>query len=161
MNLRQRLTANALYAAALLAVWYVLSGKFDLVHFGTGVLATIAIAATIVPVDDGTRIRWLRMPAFLPWLLWEIVISNVRVARIVLHPSCPVRPALLDFDPPVRSTRARALLGIAITLTPGTLTVDVDEKGMQVHALDTQAAGDLKHGPMTEHVAALFREEGS
>lgn len=159
--LRQRLTANALYAAALLAVWYVLSGKFDLLHFGTGVLATIAIAATIAPVHDGTRIRWFRVPAFLPWLLREIVISNVRVARIVLHPRCPVRPALLDFDPPIRSSRARALLGIAITLTPGTLTVDVDQAGLQVHALDAQSAGDLKHGPMTAHVAALFREEGA
>jgi multicomponent Na+:H+ antiporter subunit E len=139
----------------------VLSGKFDLVHFGTGVLATLAIAANIAPVADGTRIRWLRMPAFLPWLLREIIISNVRVARIVLHPACPVRPALMDFNPPIASTRARALLGIAITLTPGTLTVDVDEKGMQVHALDAQSAGDLKHGPMTEHVAALFREEGA
>lgn len=161
MTLRQRLAANALYAVALLTVWYVLSGKFDLVHFGTGVLATIAIASAIVPVNDGTRIRWLRVPAFLPWLLREIVISNVRVARIVLHPRCPVRPALLDFDPPVRSTRARALLGIAITLTPGTLTVDVDEKGMQVHALDTESAGDLKHGPMTAHVAALVEETDS
>lgn len=161
MTLRQRLTANALYAAALLAVWYVLSGKFDLLHFGTGVLATLAIAATIAPVDDGTRVRWLRVPAFLPWLLREIVISNVRVARIVLHPACPVRPALLDFDPRLQGTRARALLGIAITLTPGTLTVDVDDEGLQVHALDTQSAGDLREGPMTAHVAALFREEGA
>lgn len=161
MSLRQRLTANSLYAIALLAVWYVLSGKFDLVHFGTGVLATIAIAASIAPVDDGSRIRWGRAIAFIPWLLKEIVVSNLRVARIVLHPRCPVRPALLEFNPPVKSDRARALLGIAVTLTPGTLTVDIDEDGMQVHALDSESAGDMREGPMTDHVCALFTEPAS
>jgi len=161
MTLRQRLTANAIYAMSLLAVWYVLSGKFDLVHFGTGILATLAIAATIHPVDDGTRTRWGRMIAFIPWLLWQIVLSNLRVARLVLHPRCPARPALLDLDPPVPTPRARALLGIAVTLTPGTLTVDVDERGMQVHALDDASAGGLTDGQMVRRVCDLFAPKAS
>jgi multicomponent Na+:H+ antiporter subunit E len=139
----------------------VLSGKFDLIHFGTGVLATLAIAATIHPVDDGTRTRWGRMLTFIPWLLWQIVLSNLRVARLVLHPDCPVRPALLDLDPPVPTPRARALLGIAVTLTPGTLTVDVDDKGMQVHALDEGAAEGLTDGPMVRRVCDLFTPKAS
>ncbi|MBX3132649.1 MAG: Na+/H+ antiporter subunit E [Gemmatimonadaceae bacterium] len=158
MTLGQRLYANALYAAALLAVWYILSGKADLVHLGTGALAVIAIAATIVPVEDGTRIRWLRVMLFLPWLLKEVIASNLHVARVVLTWRSRVSPRLLQLDPPLRSPRARAVLGIAATLTPGSLTVDVDEQTMQVHALDDVSAQDATDGEMMRRVAELFEE---
>lgn len=161
MTLGQRLAANALYALALVAVWYVLSGKFDLVHFGAGVIAAVVIAATIQPVDDGTRIRWGRAAAFLPWLLAEIVKSNLRVARLVLSPGRPPAPRLVEFTPPFPTLRARALYGIATTLTPGTLTVDVDAELMQVHVLDGTGADEVKAGPMVRRVDALFRGAGA
>lgn len=158
MTLGQRLSANALYALALLAVWYILSGKADLVHLGTGALAVIAIAATIPPVEDGTRIRWVRVLAFLPWLLKEVVVSNLHVARVVLTWRSRVNPRLIQLDPPMRSPRARAMLGIAATLTPGSLTVDIDEHTMQVHALDAVSAQDATDGKMMRRVAELFEE---
>jgi multicomponent Na+:H+ antiporter subunit E len=161
MTIGQRLSANALYALALLAVWYILSGKSDLVHLGTGALAVIAIAATIPPVEDGTRIRWVRVLLFVPWLLKEVIVSNLHVARVVLSWRSKVSPRLLQLDPPMRSPRARALLGIASTLTPGSLTVDVDEHTMQVHALDDISAQDASDGKMMNRVAELFEESAS
>lgn len=158
MGIGQRLAANALYALALVAVWWILSGKFDLVHFGAGVLAAVVIAATIQPVEDGTRIRWLRAAAFVPWLFWEVIRSNLRVARVVLGRARPRSPLLVEFRPPLPSTRARALFGIATTLTPGTLTVDVDAELMQVHVLDGAVADEVRYGPMAERVGRLFRE---
>ena len=161
MTLGQRLSANTLYAAALLAVWYILSGKTDFVHLGAGALAVLAIAASMNPVEDGTRIRWLRVIAFLPWLLKVVVLSNLHVARVVLTRRQAARPRLMELQPPLRSPRARALLGIAATLTPGSLTVDVDERTMLVHALDDVTAKDAKDGEMVRRVAALFEETPS
>lgn len=158
MTLGQRLSANSLYGAVLLAVWYILSGKVDLVHLGTGALAVLAIAASIQPVDDGTRIRWLRVLAFLPWLLKAVILSNLHVARVVLSRRTTARPRLMELNPTLRSPRARALLGIAATLTPGSLTVDVDERTMLVHALDEVSARDAKDGEMMRRVADLFEE---
>lgn len=158
MKLRQRLVANAFYALALLAVWWILSGKFDLLHFGAGVVAATLIAATIQPVEDGTRLRWGRAALFVPWLFREIVRSNLRVARVVFGRARPEPPVLVEFNPTLPSTRARALLGIAITLTPGTLTVDVDAELMQVHVLDASDAAEVKDGPMIQQVRGLFRE---
>jgi multicomponent Na+:H+ antiporter subunit E len=158
MTLWQRLAANAAFAVALLAVWYILSGKFDVVHFGAGVVASIAIAATIPRVDDGTRLHWGRTLVFLPWLLVEIVRSNLQVARLVLSPRRGAAPRLVQFTPPFDGTRARAIYGIATNLTPGTLTVEVDGEAIQVHVLDGDAAEALKSGPMVGRVAALFRE---
>lgn len=161
MTLGQRLSANALYAAALLAVWYILSGKIDFVHLGTGALAVLAIAASIQPVEDGTRIRWTRVLLFLPWLLKVVILSNLHVARVVLAQRKRARPRLMELHPPLQSPRARALLGIAATLTPGSLTVDVDERTMLVHALDDVSAQDAKDGEMVRRVAELFEETPS
>lgn len=156
MRMRRRLTASASFAAGLIAVWYILSGKFDLVHFGTGVLASLAIAATVPPVDDGTSVRWGRALLFVPWLLRQIVLSNLWLARAILRPRLALRPVLIDVPPGVSGDRALATLGIALTLTPGTLTVDVDGEGMRVHALDEQLAIGVRAGIMAGHVAPLF-----
>jgi multicomponent Na+:H+ antiporter subunit E len=162
MRLRRRLTASALFAAGLIAVWYILSGKFDLVHLGTGVLASLAIAATIHPVDDGTSVRWGQVPAYLLWLLRQIVASNLWVARAILRRRLGIRPVLVDLPPGVTGDRALATLGISLTLTPGTLTVDVDGGGMRVHALYEQLAHGVRSGAMARRVARLFtaREAG-
>ncbi|HRQ78903.1 MAG TPA: Na+/H+ antiporter subunit E [Gemmatimonadaceae bacterium] len=156
MTLRQRLSANTLFAAALFAVWYVLSGKADWMHLGVGALAVLAIAAGVPPVVDGTQIRWGRFAGFAPWLLKEIVVSNIHVARIVLSPSCPARPQLVELDPPLSTPRARALFGISAMLTPGSLTIDVDERTMLVHAIDDSSAAGVLDGRMVARVAALF-----
>lgn len=160
MRMRKRLAASASYAAGLIAVWYILSGKLDLVHFGTGVLASLAIAATVPPVDDGTSIRWGRALLFVPWLLRQIVLSNLWLARAIVRPRLELRPVLLEVPPGVTGDRALATLGIALTLTPGTLTVDVDGNGMRVHALDEELAIGVRSGVMANHVAPLFAARG-
>lgn len=158
MRMRRRLTASAIYGVGLIAVWYILSGKFDVVHFGTGVLASLAIAATVRTVDDGTRLRWGRVVRFVPWLLGQVIVSNLRVARAVLSPRLPIRPTLLEIPPGMAGERALALLGIAVTLTPGTLTVDVDGDRLRVHALDDRLADDVRAGEMCRRVGPLFTE---
>jgi multicomponent Na+:H+ antiporter subunit E len=113
--------------------------------------------------------RWLsdrplplaRLLLFIPWHLWQILISNLRVAKLVLTPGLPIKPRLLRRPPGSSDNRALTLLGCAITLTPGTLTVDINERYMIVHALDDGSYEDMQKNVMTDRVGAVFRGVGS
>jgi multicomponent Na+:H+ antiporter subunit E len=154
-------THAAVAAVILTAVWYVLSGRFDLLHFGTGVVTAIVIAITFRGVPDTTRVHIGRLVLFLPWLLGQIILSNLRVARSVLSPRMPIRPTFISQPPGVTGDRALTLLGASVTLTPGTLTVDIRQNEIFVHALDSHSAQDMRDGLMAARVARIFEEPES
>lgn len=156
---RRGAARTAVLAVALTAIWYLMSGKLDLLHFGAGVLAAVAIAATLRPVVDGTAFSPVRFLAFLPWLIVQIVLSNLRVARMVLRRRMPVEAEFLRETPGVRGTRALAMLGASITLTPGTLTLDVGEDEVFVHALDATSARDVREKAIARRLSSVFRVE--
>jgi multicomponent Na+:H+ antiporter subunit E len=158
MHRPKSITRTAVTAAILLAVWYVLSGRFDVLHFGTGVVTAIVIAAMFRGVPDTTAVHAGRLLLFLPWLLLQIIISNLRVARSVLMPRMPIRPTFISQPPGVTGDRALTLLGASVTLTPGTLTVDIRPDEMFVHALDSHSAHDMREGVMAERVGRIFEE---
>lgn len=147
------------YAAVLAATWYVLSGKFDLLHFGIGVVTAVVIAMRARSVADGTRFHPVRFLLFVPWLTGQVLLSNLRVARIVLTVHMPITPTLVRNPPRVIGDRALAMLGTSTTLTPGTLTVDVGQDEMLVHALDQHSVDDLRRGRMARRVARVFGQD--
>lgn len=154
-----RFTAKfALTAAILLAIWWILSGRFDLLHFGTGLAAALVIAANSRGVEDRTRFSFTRFLLYVPWLTGQIILSNLRVARMVFSPRMPIRPSFIRQPPGVAGPRALTTLGLSITLTPGTLTVDVDDGEIFVHALDTASATDVRAGVMARRVSRVFEE---
>lgn len=145
-------------AVLLTGIWYLLSGRFDLLHFGVGVATALVIAASYTPVEDSTSFRLVRFLLYVPWLVGQIVISNLRVARVVLTPHMPISPAFVRLRPGVGGARALTLLGSSITLTPGTLTVDIDGDEIFVHALDSSSAQDVRDRIIEQRVAAVFPE---
>jgi multicomponent Na+:H+ antiporter subunit E len=158
MTTKRRATSIVLMAALLTGVWYLLSGKFDVLHFGTGMVTAVVIALLYRPVEDGTVWKAGRFLAYVPWLIGQIVLSNLRVARAVLMPRMPISPAFVRLRPAVTGPRALTLLGTSITLTPGTLTVDVDGDEIFVHALDAASAQDVRDRVIERRVAAVFPE---
>jgi multicomponent Na+:H+ antiporter subunit E len=147
---------SVLVAVILLAIWWVLSGRFDVLHFGTGVVAAVVIGALYRGVQDTTRFRAGRFVAFVPWLMWQVVISNLRVARLVLSRRMSFRPAFISQAPGVRGSRALTLLGTSTTLTPGTLTIDIGRDEFFIHALDAKSAQDAQQGLIARRVARVF-----
>jgi multicomponent Na+:H+ antiporter subunit E len=140
--------------------WLLLSGHWAPLYVGLGALLSAGVAW--VNRDDesiSALVRALpRLVAYLPWLLKEIAVANLQVARIVLHPRLPIEPVVVRFRPPVRGDLAQTLLGNSITLTPGTITLDVDGDEFVVHALTARAGRDLIEGPMPARVVAVFAE---
>ena len=142
----------------LLALWVLLSGKLDLLHAGAGAIAAALIALRYLPGADGRRFRIVAFVRYVPWFLGQVLLSNLRVARVVLTPRMPIAPAFLRQPPGVTGARALTLLGSSVTLTPGTLTIDIGPDEIFVHALDTASARDVQANVLARRASRIFEE---
>lgn len=155
--------------AFLFAIWLLLSGKFDLFHMATGVLAVFFVLwldrnlgpANLGKNDLPIRVHPIRALLYLPWLGWQMLLAAFGVARVVLSPRMPLNPQLVGFTTEQPHTIARVLLGNSITLTPGTLTLDIEGNRYFVHALSDESREGLLGGGMQKKVARLFLAEDS
>jgi multicomponent Na+:H+ antiporter subunit E len=150
----------ALTALALYAVWIVLSGRFYPQYLIIGAVGSVLIAAGLFHWSARARFPLKGFLVFIPWLIGQIVISNLRVARTALAPLSAIEPQFVKVAPGMgalnKEERALTMLGCAITLTPGTLTVDVTPDTLYVHALDADSARDIREGIMAQRVSRMF-----
>lgn len=118
------------------------------------VLSGVAFDQTIRPVRSGRRlVRWI---IYVPYLLWEIAKANIEVAAIVLSPSLPIDPSMETFQPAVPGSLPVTTLANSITLTPGTITVDVRDNDFFVHTLTGSARDALFDGALERGVRFVF-----
>ena len=163
----------AMQFLALFAVWLVFSGHYQakFIVFGA-VSAGLVTFLTYHLLKGGTMpdgreeaslfltiTQWFRLLTYLPWLVWSIVQANLQVAYLVLHPRLPIHPVLLRFSTGMRSPVARVVLANSITLTPGTVTVSLEDGEYIVHTILPALAGGLVSGRMGNRVATVFGEE--
>jgi multicomponent Na+:H+ antiporter subunit E len=151
-------------ALLLFLLWVVLSGKLDVFHLGVGaaVVAFVVWQKRGLPALQSPELPRLRYGRLLPyggWLLWQMVIAAVQVAVVVIHPRRHLDPQLIQFRSEQPSMIAGLVLANSITLTPGTLTVELHENRYVVHALTKKGAADLLSGDMARRVAWLFTNE--
>ena len=85
---------------------------------------------------------------YLGWLLWQVVKSNMAVIARVLGPRHAIDPAMVSVTTSARSDLGKALFANSITLTPGTVTVDVDGDRLKVHELVRENASEASFAPM-------------
>lgn len=160
----------------LFVVWVILSGKLDAFHLSAGLASAAVLTASSArlfalgpAVGAGGRhpavsIPWLRLLLYLPWLVGQIFISSLQVARLVLSPKLAIDPRVLRFRCSLPHNVARATLANSITLTPGTVTLDVEGDDFLIHALSDEAASSLMpegkaEGEMELRVAKIYASE--
>jgi multicomponent Na+:H+ antiporter subunit E len=148
---------------AVLAFWLVLSGHFKPFLVGAGVGCAIFVvwfARRMEIVDrEGVPIDfWRAVFGYWPWLVKEIVKSAWVVTRIILHPKLPISPTLARFRPLQRTGMGLVVHANSITLTPGTMTVDVADGEFLVHALTREGASGLADSEMDRRVRRLEGE---
>ncbi len=98
-----------------------------------------------------------RLPSYWWWLIREIVKANFTVARIVLDPRLPIQPQIIRIDASGLPNASQATLANSITLTPGSLTLDIDNNLIEVHCLTDESAEDLRRGEMLRRATKLAR----
>lgn len=89
------------------------------------------------------------------WLFVEVLKSSIQVTKIILKPSLNVTPVVIEVPRLARDDFQTMMLGNSITLTPGTITLDVDEDRLLVHALTKLGADDLAAGEMARRIDAF------
>lgn len=152
--------------AVMLSFWAILSGMFDAFHLSLGVISCLLVAIfSGEMLFEGLRVevrtkQIFGMLAYLPWLLWAIVLSSLQVAYIVLHPQMldKMEPQLIRFKTKLKSNFARVTFAQSITLTPGTITVSLQDDEMTVYALTRSAAESLP-GEMERRIARALEPE--
>lgn len=145
----------------LFGVWLVLSGAYDLFHVVLGLMASCGVAwlNTGFTHPPFQNFPWVRAVLYSPWLLLRIVESSVHLTKLILSPSLPIQPRLLTYRSRLQHPGAIVLLGNSVTLTPGTITVEVNGNDLLVHAIDETAGNDLTTGRMERKLAWVFQED--
>ena len=151
-------------AAVLYILWLLLSGHFhDPLLLGLGVAAcalSVWIAHRMELIDrEGHPIQIsVRALTYFPWLLKEIVVSNLHVARVILARDLPIEPRLFTVRASQSDELGRVTYANSITLTPGTITVDMEGDRLAVHALTANTREGLLSGDMDRRVSAMMGE---
>jgi multicomponent Na+:H+ antiporter subunit E len=129
----------------LLLFWVMLEGTLAADTLMVGAAAAFAIALLFRDsLSFFTEFR-LTPRAFVAGVLYygyffkELVKSNFRLAAIVLSPSLPIKPGIVKVRTRLRSRMGRLMLANSITLTPGTLTVEVDGQWLYVHCVTVES----------------------
>lgn len=152
-------TTLPLRTMALFVLWLLLSESYNLLHMAIGLAAAFGVA--LLNTDRLTptayRIHWLRLAAYLPWLLWRIFVSGVHLSVLILHPRLPIDPRIIRHRTELANENAIVLLGNSITLTPGTITAEANADELLVHAMDDHAAQDVTTFRLDRKIATLFK----
>ena len=146
--------------------WILLSGKFDLFHLTLGVLSSglVAWLSTDVLMLDSKKNDRLaiafRFISYVPWLLYQIVISTLHVTFLALHPKMKelIDPTIVTFKTKLKTDIAKVALANSITLTPGTITIRIEGQVFYVHAISRKAAAGLP-GEMEDRLAKVFERD--
>jgi multicomponent Na+:H+ antiporter subunit E len=147
-------------AVPLAVFWLLLSGHYTVLLMTFGVLSVVLVVVLVRRMDaaDGTRTHMRlspRAPRYAGWLAWQVVVSSVAVVRQVWSPRSPPRPAVGVTPVDDLSEVGTVVYANSITLTPGTLSLQVDDAGIEVHALRESDLDGLRSGVMLDHVRAL------
>jgi multicomponent Na+:H+ antiporter subunit E len=170
---RSKATIIILQFIALFVFWLILSGTYHLEYIIIGIacsaLVTFLTHDFLFHRSRGGReleitshkilASGIRLILYVPWLVWSIVKANFDVALLILNPKLPIDPVFLQFRTEYKWNITKVSLANSITLTPGTLTVDINQNRYLVHAITPGSASDLETAAMQNRVGHIFEEK--
>ena len=144
------------------ALWVVLNGRWttEIGVFGL-VFAAAAYGFTWKYMDFGPKVDLAlvrRAPSAIAYgvtLLKEIIKANLTVVRMILDGEKEPQPQLVQFDVDLKKNRHLVALANSITLTPGTITVDLHDNHFTVHALDASMVDGLDDGVFVQQLMRM------
>jgi multicomponent Na+:H+ antiporter subunit E len=136
-----------LIVAILLGFWFLMSPSIHLANVVIGVGSCLGITyfwspdlfRPGYPMRFKPRQLW-QLFVYLLHLVYNIGVANIQVAKIVLHPKMPISPGFILLKTKLQKDLSRTLYANSITLTPGTITINLNKDRLLVHALTEEAA---------------------
>ncbi|HCC32535.1 MAG TPA: protein MnhE [Clostridiales bacterium] len=171
MAVRVELKNASMYRLAfvLFGFWVLLSGRLDAMHLGFGLGSALLVslfARSLLAMGRDEPLGGIRMLIrFVPyvgWLIYQIIIANIDVARRAISPRMPIYPGIIKVTSRFGGDLALTALANSITLTPGTMTVDVVGRDLYIHCLaieDEQKLMEVERN-FEDHVERLFGGRG-
>lgn len=136
----RRLIPRPALSLALFLLWAALTNAASLGTLMLGLLLALALPFVVSPFwPDAPRIRRPGLALkFAVRIAWDMLIANWAVARRVVGPLAKLHPAFVEVPLDLRDPFAATVLGSIVSLTPGTVSIDVDRERwvLKVHALD-------------------------
>ena len=126
-------------------LWLLLTWTLNWQHLLVGCIVAFMVAFLFgnIFVQEPKKClqikRWFWFLCYLSLLIWECIKANFDVAYRVLHPAMPIKPGIVKVRTSLKSTIAKTFLANSITMTPGTLSVDIDEEHLYIHWIYVQA----------------------
>ena len=147
-------------AVVLSLLWLGMSGVYKPLMYILGAGSVVFVVwmsrrMDVVGVEHNPVLYSWRLPIYWLWLLWEIVKSNIEVSRAALWPGKLVRPRVLKVPMSLGSAVGKVTYANSITLTPGTVTLLLEDDHLEVHALLESSAASLESGDMEAKIAWL------
>ena len=145
---------------ALFLIWLLLSGHYTTFLISLGLISVLVVVAVVARMrllgpDSVPLLLTPRFQLYLPWLIWQIAQSNLSVLRCILSPGPPIQPCVLHTAATQKSELGQVIYANSITLTPGTVSIDLRPGEITVHALTRAAAKEVRSGKMDRRVRAI------
>lgn len=144
----------------LALIWLLNSGLYTPVLLGLGAVSLILvvwIAHVMDVVDHESQPVHLtrRLPSYYAWLLKELLNSNIDVVKRIWIGNRSISPSMAVLPISQRTDMGRVIYANSITLTPGTVAIDVETDSIVVHSLTASGIADLRSGEMDRRVSRL------
>ncbi len=145
----------------LTSLWLLLSGHYTGLILSLGLISILLVSVLSIRMQlldyeqpDSFRQTVYSIPYGF-WLLKEIVKSNIDVSLRILNPALPIKPQLYNLKTSQRAELARVSHANSITLTPGTISIDVDDDSIEVHVLSQSGLEGLLDGEMDARITRV------
>lgn len=158
LNLEVSFAGALGWALTCFLFWLSLSWGWDVQHLITGIVCVFFLGIIwkeFLPRSYLPLSAFPLLALYLLTLAWEVLKANFEVALIVLSPRLPIKPAFVCARVPVSSPVGQVALANSITLTPGTLTVDVANDAFLIHVLNGNKRVNLAEWPLTRLIRSL------
>ncbi len=150
--------------APLFAFWLVVTGTLAPTEVALGLAVSAAVgtlAAKYLWPQDPPMLTWRqagRLLAYVGHLLRSVFVAAIQVAEVVLDPRMPIDPIVITHRTSFARDISRVTFANSITLTPGTITVDVVGDAFVIHCLSEEFADEIASGELERRVAHVFEE---
>jgi multicomponent Na+:H+ antiporter subunit E len=159
--LKKSLKNQIILFSLLLAFWLIIVPSINGVQIIIGAVVALAITFYSYELDNGAKaqpLSWSYIKRLIIYsfkLIYEIIKANIEVALIVVNPKLAINPQFKKIRNPMKNDLNKVIYGNSITLTPGTITVVLEDDYIIIHALTDNAANSAEGGSLEKAVMQL------